>query len=101
MSPIEERRARLLAALREALAEDPLPYVVRTVADGFEAMGIRISIGVLKQGDPTPLIENRIRSSDVAGIAASSLGHKLGAYLTTLAQSRVRRPVCRPQQRRR
>jgi hypothetical protein len=103
MTPTEERRVKLLTALKEALAEDSLPYVVRTVADGFEAMGIRIGIGVIKQGDPTPMVENRIQSSDFAGMAASSLGHKLGAFLTTLSQPRPRRPgpACRPQPRRR
>lgn len=103
MSPMEERKAKLLEALREALAEDPLPHVVKTVADGFEAMGVRIGIGCIKQGFPTPLLENRIQSSDFAGVAASSLGNKLGAFLTTLAQPRMRRPpsACRPQPRRR
>lgn len=103
MASMEERRTKLLAALREALAEDPLPHVVRTVADGFEAMGIRIGIGCIKQGDPTPMLENRIQSSDFAGMAASSLGNKFGAFLTMLAQPRTRRPptACRPPQRRR
>lgn len=98
---LEERRVKLLAALREALAEDPLPHVVNTVADGFEAMGMRIGLGVLKQGDPTLLVENRLQQSDLAGMAVSSLGRKIGAFLTTLTRPRTRRPppTCRPQRR--
>jgi hypothetical protein len=89
---MEDRRRKLILALREALAADPLPYVVKAVADGFEAMNIRIGIGVLRQGDPTPLIESRIQQSDLAGVAVSGIGHKIGSFLTMLAQPRPRRP---------
>ena len=88
----DERRKNLLVALREALADDPLPAVIKTVADGFEGAGIRIAIAAIKTGDPNPLIENRIEQTDAIGFGLSQLGQRFGAMFTKLAQPRTRRP---------
>lgn len=91
----------LSTILQEALREAPLAQIVRVVADAFESQGVRVTIVAVRQGDATPLLESRIQQADVAGIAMSSFGQKVGAWLTMLARPRVRRgpqppPGCRP-----
>lgn len=87
-----DRRQKALDTLRSMLEQDPLPSVVKTVADAFEAHGIHIVLAAVKQGDPTPLVENRIRQEDVAGIGVAMLGNKLGSFLTMSAKPRKRGP---------
>jgi hypothetical protein len=83
----------LIAELRGALADGPLPAVVNAVADAFEAEGIRITLAAVRQGNATPLVVNRIRQNDVAGAALSGLGQKLGAWLTMQVQPKNRGPA--------
>lgn len=73
----------------------PLPATIMEIADALEAIGVRCAIVAIREGDPTPLIENRIEQRDAVAVALATAGHKLGAWLTQKPKTEQKPPAVR------